>query len=145
MKYEIVVNGIITRNGEVLIGQKEEVEGHPVSGQFHFPGGQLEEGEQPEETVKREIKEETGLDVEVHQLIDVYTGNEKDNTDGLIRIIFHCEALKGEAKASDDLVDLKWVSTEKLRDKIGRYERKVIENREKVANFIQKLEKMPSI
>lgn len=143
MKRDVVVNGIVTRSGQVLIGKKEKVEGHSVSGQFHFPGGHLDRGEQPEETVEREIKEETDLDVEVHQLIDVYTGNEEENTEDMLRIIFHCEAGNGSEAAGDDLVDLKWVSPENLNRELGEHETEVIENREKIQNFLHKLEKTP--
>lgn len=144
MKKEIVANAVVTKRGKVLLGRKKEEEGHPVSGQLHFPGGYLEKGEEPEETVKREVMEETGLEVEVHQLIDVTAGNFTDK-EVPMRIIFHCETDKIEAEPLDDLVEVEWVPASKVYEKAGQMEKDMIDARPKVQNFLRKLEKMPSI
>ncbi len=72
-KFRTVVKALITYRGEVLIGKKEEEDGHPISGEWHLLGGHLEHGEQVEEAIEREVKEETGLEVEVFQTVDVMT------------------------------------------------------------------------
>ena len=63
MKTRIIVSAIIENGkGEILIGKK-----HPNKGVYldawHIPGGGIEEGERIEEGLKREIKEETNLEI----------------------------------------------------------------------------------
>jgi 8-oxo-dGTP diphosphatase len=58
-----VIAAIIMQDDKVLIAQRAE--GQKLAGKWEFPGGKLEEGETPEECLKREIKEELSLDIEV--------------------------------------------------------------------------------
>ena len=57
--------------GRVLLQRRGD------SGKWGFPGGAVELGETPEETAVRELKEETGLDVEVESLIGIYTDSDQ--------------------------------------------------------------------
>lgn len=139
-KFRVVVAGIITNKGDVLIGKKEEIEDHPISGQWHFPGGLIEEGEDLEEALEREIEEETDLNIDIHQLIDTYKGVKED----LIRVIYHCESDSRDAEALDDLEEVTWVKPENLQDELGELESEDIEERDNLVNFVEKLEKMPA-
>lgn len=141
MKREVVVNGIVTCNGQVLLGKKEEMEGHPISGEWHFPGGHLEDREEPEETIRREIREETGLDVEVHQLLDATTTS-WDDVEKPVRLLFHCESEEMDAEPMDDLTETKWVSPDRVEKQEGS-EAETVKNRERIQNFLHKLEKTP--
>lgn len=58
---------IFNESGEVLLQKRADCN------KWGFPGGALELGETPEMAAKREVKEETGLDVAVGKLIGVYT------------------------------------------------------------------------
>ncbi|WP_127015516.1 NUDIX domain-containing protein [Anoxybacter fermentans] len=53
-----VTAAIIEKDGKFLIARRKE--GH-LSGMWEFPGGKIEEGESPEECLKREIFEELGI------------------------------------------------------------------------------------
>lgn len=141
MSREVVANGIVTCSGQVLLGKKEEVEDHPISDEWHFPGGHIEEGEEPEKTVKREIEEETGLKVTVHQLVGATTGTWREEESPL-RLIFHCEAQHQDAEAADDLVDVKWVSPNKVLEETES-EADMIKERKNIDNFLHKLERTP--
>ncbi len=69
-KYPRVGIGIMIKNenGEVLLGLRKGSHG---SGEWSFPGGHLEFGETIYETAKREVKEETGLNIDDFHLISV--------------------------------------------------------------------------
>ena len=58
---------IFNEKGEVLLQKRSDCN------KWGFPGGALELGETPQMAAKREVEEETGLDVEVGNLIGVYT------------------------------------------------------------------------
>jgi 8-oxo-dGTP diphosphatase len=135
-----VVKGLITHKGQILIGQKEEYEDHPIGGEWHILGGHLEHGEQPEEAMKREAKEETGLEVEVHQVIDVMTWSNRNKA---LSVLYHCEASSSNAEAKDDLQELKWVSPDEIKDFVHEEEVERLEKREEQAKFLEKIRKSP--
>jgi ADP-ribose pyrophosphatase YjhB (NUDIX family) len=63
----VAVGGIVeNENGEILLVKTR-------NGGWVFPGGQVEVGENLEDALKREIKEESGIDINVTNLIGVYS------------------------------------------------------------------------
>lgn len=80
-KYPRVGIGVMIRNkkGQVLMGLRKGSHG---SGEWSFPGGHMEFGERIFETAKREVKEETGLDIEEFKLISVADEMRYIKTDG---------------------------------------------------------------
>lgn len=136
-EFKVLMTGLVTFQGRVLLGKKIEKEGHPVSGEWHIPGGFLEEGEELDEALRRELREEADLEVEVHQII---CANKLDFADA-VRIIIHCEADSREVAAGDDLQEVKWVEPGQVDEYLENDEAK---NRKEVRKFLEKLEKMPS-
>ena len=67
---------IFNKNGEVLLQKRADCN------KWGFPGGAVELGETPEMAAKREVKEETGLDIEVNKLIGIYTDSDVVCTNG---------------------------------------------------------------
>lgn len=143
-EFRTVVKALITDRGEILIGKKEEEEGHPISGEWHILGGHLEHGEQVEEAVKREVEEETGLEVEVHQAVDVMTFAWGEGEKDSLQIVFHCVAESHDAEALDDLEDVKWANPDELAEEVNSEEAERLENRDDQAQFLKKMQKMPS-
>lgn len=58
-----VAAAILVENGRVLIARRRSTD--PLAGKWEFPGGTLEEGEKPEDCLRREMKEEFDIDVSV--------------------------------------------------------------------------------
>lgn len=138
-EFRVIAGGIVTDGKEVLLGRKKDGIDHPIEGEWHFPGGHVEEGEQPQEAVKRALKEKTGIDVEVHQILKVYsTGT------GAIRIIFHCEAENSEIEPWENLADVKWVDAKEVEKAVDETEYREVVSRDEIQNFLEKLEKMPA-
>lgn len=138
-EFSVVVTGLVTNKGEILIGKKEEVEDHPMSEQWHIPGGYLEKEDELQEKVKKKINEKTGLNVEVHQLIDLYY----DESGDILRAVYHCESESRETEASRNLEDLEWIKPANTGSELGELEKEVLLGREAVLKFLDKLEKMP--
>ncbi len=104
------IGAVIVCNGKILL---EKRKGEPGRGKWSIPGGLVELGETVEQTVMREIREETGLDVEKPELIDVVN---YIIVDGNSRVKYHFVMIDyfvklrgGTLKAADDAAELKWV------------------------------------
>jgi 8-oxo-dGTP diphosphatase len=109
------VGGVVVSNGRALLIRRG---GPPLEGQWSIPGGMLEVGETLLEGVRRELLEETGIEVRVGELIDVF---ERINLDGGGKTRYHfvvldylCEALSGEARAGSDVTDVAWAAPSEL-------------------------------
>lgn len=73
-----VAAALIVQDGKVLICQRTRHQPFPL--QWEFPGGKIEQGEQPRDALKRELDEELGIDAEVQDEVariqhDYGTGN----------------------------------------------------------------------
>jgi 8-oxo-dGTP pyrophosphatase MutT (NUDIX family) len=85
-----------------------------------LPGGTLDFGESLVDTVVREIKEETGLDVEVTGLVGIYTDPRSviAYSDGEVRqqftISFRCRLLGGNLQHDSESHELRWVAQDEL-------------------------------
>ncbi len=79
---------------------------------YDIPGGRMIFGEQPEETIVREVKEETGLDIKLLKILEVWTFTKKDFQ--LVGINFLCEQIGGELKLGEEHDSAKWYTYEEL-------------------------------
>jgi ADP-ribose pyrophosphatase YjhB (NUDIX family) len=109
------VGAVIVRNGEVLIVRRANP---PRQGEWSIPGGGLELGEKLRDGIAREVLEETGLDVEVGPVLDVF---DSIHPDGDGRIQYHyvlvdylCYPRSGTALAASDASELRWARPEEL-------------------------------
>lgn len=112
--------------GVIIIGQckilLEKRKNEPGRGQWSIPGGLVELGESVEQTAIREVKEETGLEVENPVHIDVVDNIDFDE-EGKVKyhfvIIDYLVKLKGgSVEASSDAAELRWVPF----DDVGKYD-----------------------
>lgn len=138
--FRTVVKGLITHDGAVLIGQKTQERGHPISGEWHLLGGHVGHDEQVEAAMRREVAEETGLAVSVETLVDAMTFEWGD--DGVkdsLQLLYHCEADSREATARDDLQAVRWVDPTDLADALFAEEADRVRTRPRQAAFVEGL------
>lgn len=86
----------------------------PRQGEWSLPGGRLELGESLADGVRRELREETGLEIEVGPLVEVFDRVHRDDA-GRIRyhfviVDFLCRPTGGALRAGDDAADVRWVA-----------------------------------
>jgi 8-oxo-dGTP diphosphatase len=89
----------------------------PLKGQWSIPGGMLELGEELAEGVRRELKEETGLDVEPLQIVAAFDRITREAE----RVKYHyvivdyvCRRKGGKLKPASDVTDARWVRREEM-------------------------------
>lgn len=104
------VGGVVIDDGAVLLVRRAFP---PRQGEWSLPGGRLELGESLTEGVAREVREETGLEVEVGVVVDVFDRVHRDEA-GRIRyhfviVDFLCRPRGGTLAAADDAADVRWV------------------------------------
>jgi ADP-ribose pyrophosphatase YjhB (NUDIX family) len=102
-KFVVCVDGVYVKDGKILL-LKRNVE--PFKGCWHVIGGQVEENESLKEAVKREFREETGLDVTVGGII----AGRIETTFDLIKIIvaFEVTSAKGEIRLNSESEAYGW-------------------------------------
>ena len=109
------VGGVIVRDGKAIIIKRGN---EPYKGQWSIPGGRVELGETLHDAVKRELREETGLDVRVGPLIEVFERIQHDDEPAVryhfVIIDYLCTCDGGVLCAGDDAADAKWVTSEEL-------------------------------
>jgi len=104
---------VIHRDRALLIRRGSE----PLKGEWSIPGGMLELGEELAAGVQRELKEETGLDVEPLECILVFDRIMREG----MRVKYHyvivdylCRRTRGRLRPASDVVDARWVRREDL-------------------------------
>lgn len=105
-KFVLCVDGIYVKDGKFLL-LKRNVE--PFKGFWHVVGGHVEENESLKEAVKREFKEETGLDVTVGGVV---AGRIKETFDRIkIIVAFEVTSAKGEIRLNSENEAHGWFDT----------------------------------
>jgi ADP-ribose pyrophosphatase YjhB (NUDIX family) len=128
------VGAVVVRDGRALIVKRAH---EPRKGEWSLPGGLLELGESLQEAVRREIKEETTLDVTVGPIIETFDRVHRDDR-GRIRyhfviVDFVCWPDGGEAVPASDADGVAWVSVNEIDDyAVNAHAKAVIEKGLKV-------------
>ena len=107
------VGAVVVENGRILLVQRGSA---PRAGHWSLPGGAQELGETFAEACLREVREETGLDVEVLGVVDVVDSITRDDAG---RVRFHYLLVDmlaipsgGALRAGSDVVDARWFTPE---------------------------------
>jgi 8-oxo-dGTP diphosphatase len=108
----VVVMGVVKQDDKILLTLRDEEGIDGAHMKWELPGGKLEFGEDPEKTVVREIKEETGYDIKVKNMIPITktsTWDYPDHKRHVLLLGFECECVSGEINKEDGRIkDVKW-------------------------------------
>ena len=118
----LVTAAVIRRAGQVLIAQRPP-EGL-LGGMWEFPGGKLQEGEDLAGCLRREICEELGVAIEVHEQVGVYR---HAYTHFRVTLhAFHCSLANGDQPRALQVGDLRWIEPAGLKDyPMGKIDRQI--------------------
>jgi 8-oxo-dGTP diphosphatase len=104
---------LIDPDGRVLIAQRPE--GKSMAGLWEFPGGKIETGERPEQSLIRELKEELGIIVKEECLAPLTFASHLYPDFHLLMPLYVCRRWEGFVDAQEGQ-RLKWVRPTELRD-----------------------------
>jgi len=114
----IVGVGAVVIDGESALVVRRATE--PLKGQWSMPGGMLELGEKLRDGLAREVLEETGLKVEVGEVLDVFDSifpDEEGRTQyHYVLIDYRCTVRGGTAKAGSDVSEVRWVTSQEINE-----------------------------
>ena len=104
----------------------------PFKGCWAFPGGYMEMDEDAEDCAKRELKEETGLEIRAMRQLGAFTDVNRDPRGRTVSIAYYAVIEKSEVKGADDAIQAKWYPVDSIpvlafdHDKILRQALEVI-------------------
>ena len=106
---------LVDGDGRVLVGRRPE--GKEMAGLWEFPGGKLLAGETPEECLRRELREELGIDVTAACLAPLNFASHFYAEEGfhLLMLVYLCMRWNGIARPLEGQ-ELRWVRLGELRD-----------------------------
>jgi len=104
---------LVDTDGRVLLAQRPA--GKPMAGLWEFPGGKVEAGERPEQTLIRELKEELGILVNEACLAPLTFASHSYPDFHLLMPLFVCRRWEGTPMALEGQ-ELAWVRVNRLRD-----------------------------
>ncbi|MGH9566191.1 MAG: (deoxy)nucleoside triphosphate pyrophosphohydrolase [Candidatus Angelobacter sp.] len=108
-----VVAAIIQRDHKLLICQRTRHQPFPL--EWEFPGGKIEPGERPEQTLIRELREELGIVTQETCLAPLTFASHAYETFHLLMPLYICRRWEGSVTAREGQ-NLAWVRANKLRD-----------------------------
>jgi 8-oxo-dGTP diphosphatase len=115
---------LIVNESQVLLSQRA---GEPFRGFWDIPGGFLEAGEDPLDGAKREVQEETGLEVVLLGPTAVYIGRYGSTGDYTLNLYYRATVVSGEPRPADDVTDLRWFSVDVLPENLAfEHERELL-------------------
>ncbi|MGL3609166.1 8-oxo-dGTP diphosphatase MutT [Rhizobium sp. G187] len=104
---------LVDADNRILLAQRPP--GKSLAGLWEFPGGKVEPGETPEETLVRELEEEIGIKTKVACLAPLTFASHTYETFHLLMPLYICRRYEGIAQGLEGQA-LKWVSAKALRD-----------------------------
>jgi 8-oxo-dGTP diphosphatase len=101
-----VAAAIVSQSGQVLAVRRRD------NGHWEPPGGILELDETIQAGLIREVREETGLEVQLEALSGVY----KNMRRGIIALVFRCCVVGGEPHTTKEAAEVAWLSPDQVRE-----------------------------
>jgi len=111
------VGGVVIHRGRVLLIRRKR---QPLKGEWSIPGGLVELGEELAAAVRRELREETGLEVQPLEVLTIFDRIMRGGRDGS-RVRYHfvivdyaCRRIRGRLAPASDVFDARWVRRQDL-------------------------------
>ena len=111
------VGATVFRNDQVLLIRRGN---QPLYGDWSLPGGRVKEGEDLKKALRREVREECSIDIEVGDLITDFEYIEMDGRDRVkyhyVVFDFKAQYVRGKLVRASDALEVRWVPLEQLKE-----------------------------
>ena len=99
--------------GRILLARRAA---EVFNGYWDLPGGFVEEDEHPLDTIRRELREETGLEVEPAEFVGMWTDRYSEDESGpsTLNLYWRARVTDGEPNPADDVSELRWFAPDEL-------------------------------
>ncbi len=109
----VVAAGVIVENGRVLLTQRKA--GTHLEGAWEFPGGKVHSGEDPRDALRRELREELGIDVTVGDIVEVTFHRYEEPQKAVLLLFFSASRLTASPPPrAIDVAAFEWASADAL-------------------------------
>jgi len=109
----LVAAAVILEAGRVLLTQRKA--GGHLAGMWEFPGGKVEPGEDPKDALRRELREEIGIDAIVGDIVDVTFHRYEEAEKAVLLLFYAAQVAPGsEAPRALDVAAFKWAEKDEL-------------------------------
>ncbi|MET9619381.1 NUDIX domain-containing protein [Streptomyces sp. NPDC006464] len=104
-----VAGAVVRADGRLLAIKRAD------NGTWELPGGVLDLAETPQDGARREVFEETGIHVDVHELTGVY----KNVSRGVVALVFRCQPTGGVERTSDESAAVDWLTPAEVAERMN--------------------------
>ncbi len=102
--FRVGVFAIIEHQNRLLLAKRSDI------GWWNLPGGGMEAGETVDEALRREVREEVGIDISIAHLVGVYSKPQKSE----VVLTFWCHPAGGTPGTSDEVSEVGWYAMDHL-------------------------------
>lgn len=109
---KVSAKAIIEKEGKILLVKD-------TKGVWELPGGRIEHGEDPKDSLLRELNEELGWSkIVVHEVIDIwsFTSKIEDRQNHFIILVYACDTKEDQVVDNDEYDEYRWLSIEEIRE-----------------------------
>jgi 8-oxo-dGTP diphosphatase len=109
MNTVLVAAGVLIEEGRVLLTQRKA--GTHLAGAWEFPGGKVAPGEDPRDALRRELREELGIDARAGEILDVTFHRYEDAGKAVLLLFFEATRAAGSPEPQAlDVAALRWAA-----------------------------------
>lgn len=121
----LTVDAIIVDGGKIVLVQRLN---NPYKDYWALPGGFVDYGEKVEHAAIREAKEETGLDIELNNIVGVYSDANRDPRGHTVSVVYMASIVGGQLKSDSDAKDVQYFEISELNNMDLAFDHKQILN-----------------
>lgn len=115
MKFYSGLKAVIVKDGKFLILKRSGKDEFRAN-EWDIPGGGMKFGEKPEECLKREVKEECGLNVDIVKPLRIWTFFKNSGRTQVFAVTVLCKYKSGKVKLSKEHSDFKWIKPDEIKN-----------------------------
>lgn len=125
--FRIGVFAVIESQGRYLLARRRDI------GWWNLAGGGMEAGETVDEALRREVREEVGIEIEIDRLVGVYSKPQKSE----VVMTFWCHPAGGTPGLSDEVSEVGWFTIDQLPDRfLPKHQQRLLDAQRHAAQVI---------